>query len=173
MYPELNKSIGWTWFVRATHWIVAICVLVNFFNDTGYWHRTIGYLCLGLVLARIVYGLLISKVSSSQFYLPGFKHLKAHVKELCERHVPTYPGHNPLGQWAVYFMWLLIALLAFTGWLSRTDAYWGEDWPVDFHEILSNILLGFVILHLLAIALMSKLQKHNLVKAMLVSKRAD
>lgn len=173
MYSELNKSVGWTWFVRATHWIVATGVLVNFFNDTGYWHRTIGYLCLGLVLARIVYGLLISKVSSSQFYLPSIKQLKTHIKELCERHVPAYSGHNPLGQWAVYVMWLLIALLAFTGWLSRTDAYWGEDWPVDSHEILSNILQGFVILHLLAIALMSKLQKHNLVKAMLVGKRAD
>ena len=67
-------------------------------------------------------------------------------------------------------MWLLIVLLGFTGWLSRTDAYWGEDWPVDLHGYLSDALLLVVITHLLAIAIISKLQKKNLVKKMLAGK---
>ena len=169
----MNSSIkpaGWTLFVRITHWLVAICVVINFFNDTGFWHRAIGYICVSIVCIRILYGSLISKATSSRLYFPGISSLKLHAKELLNKQVPAYAGHNPFGQWAVYLMWLLIALLAVSGWLSRTDALWGEDWPVDLHMALSNVLQGVVVLHLLAVLLMSKLQKHNLVKAMIVGK---
>ncbi|MBA3695425.1 MAG: cytochrome b/b6 domain-containing protein [Methylotenera sp.] len=165
-----DQSVSWTALIRITHWLVALCVLVNFFNDTGFWHRVIGYTCLALVCLRVVNGLFISKVSSSKLYVPRVSNLKAHFKELLHKRGPAYAGHNPFGQWAVYLMWLLIALLALSGWVSRTDALWGEDWPVDLHKALSDVLQGIVILHLLAIALMSKLQKQNLVKAMIVSK---
>lgn len=172
---QLNKpdgqSVGWAVFVRVTHWIVALCVLVNFFNDTGFWHRAIGYGCLVLVLIRIIYGICISKVPSSKLHMPGIQSLKVHFQELLHQQVPSYIGHNPFGQWAVYIMWLLIALLAASGWLSRTDALWGEDWPVDLHMVLSNVLQGVVVVHLFAVLLMSKLQKHNLVKAMIVGRK--
>lgn len=157
----------WTLFVRVTHWLVAIFVVVNFFNDTGYWHRFIGYFCLILVLSRIVYGLWLSKTASSKFYMPTIANIKLHFCEMKSQHFAHHIGHNPLGQWAVYIIWLLIILLALTGWLSRTDAYWGEDWPVDLHAFFSNALQGLVILHLAAIVLMSKLQKKNLAKQMI------
>lgn len=135
---ELNlaeASTGWTLFVRLTHWLVAVSVMTNFFNDTGFWHRAIGYGCLGLVLVRIVYGLCISKISASQFYRPTFLSIRQHVIAIFTKKLTHHVGHNPLGQCAVYIMWLLIMLLAFTGWLSRTDLFWGEDWPVDCHKL--------------------------------------
>jgi cytochrome b len=64
-------------------------------------------------------------------------------------------------------MWLLIMLLGFSGWLSRTDMYWGEDLPVQMHEILSDLLQVMVVLHLLAVLLMSRLQNKNLIKAII------
>ncbi len=164
-----SRYVSWTLFVRLTHWLVAASVLINFFNDTGFWHRTIGYIGLALVILRIVYGLFLSKVITSKLSIPNFSSIKVHCKELLSGQVPTHVGHNPLGQYAVYLMWLLIGFLAFTGWLSRTDAYWGEDWPVDLHMMLSSILEGLVILHVLATLVMSKLQKQNLVKKMIRS----
>lgn len=162
-----NQVPVWTVFVRVTHWLVAIFVIVNFFNDTGYWHRFIGYFCLLLVLSRIVYGLWLSKTASSKFYIPTVANIKLHFSEMKAQHFSSYAGHNPLGQLAVYLIWTLIILLALTGWLSRTDAYWGEDWPVDLHAFFSNALQALVILHLAAVALMSKLQKKDLVKQMI------
>ena len=79
-------------------------------------------------------------------------------------------GHNPLGQWAVYVMWALIALLAFTGWLSRTDRYWGEDWVVDIHVALSDLLTAMIVLHVTAVLVVSWLQKTNLIKRMMTGK---
>lgn len=81
-----------------------------------------------------------------------------------------HAGHNPLGQYAVYIMWLLITLLGLTGWLSRTDQYWGEDWPVDMHIMLSFLLQGMVVLHLLAVVVMSVLERRNLIRGMLNGK---
>ena len=173
---ETNKPQPvWTLFVRVTHWLVAVFVMVNFFNDTGYWHRFIGYACLTLVLSRIIYGLFLTKTASSQFYIPTLDNIKLHISELHTgkinaQHLSTHAGHNPLGQWAVYAIWTLIILLAFTGWLSLTDAYWGEDWPVDLHGYLSDGLMLMVLLHVSAIALISKLQKRNLAKSMITGK---
>lgn len=169
----LNRSKNpatWSLFVRLTHWVVAACVVVNFFNDTGYMHRIIGYVCLIIVGLRIGYGFRKKTVKSAQFYLPRLSLIKQHIAEIRQGHVAQQQGHNPLGILAVYLIWLLIALLALTGWISRTDAYWGEDGPVVLHEVLSYLLQGVVLLHLSAVLIMSKLQKQNLIKAMILKK---
>lgn len=165
-----SDVVIWSRLVRLTHWLVAVCVLVNLLNETGFLHRAIGYVCVGLVLLRIIEGVFINRETASRLYWPSFSAIKAHIQELFSGRVYVYVGHNPLGQLAVYVMWLLIILLALTGWLSRTDQYWGEDWPVDIHEMLSDALLGMVVLHLLAVVLMSKLQGNNLIRAMMRGK---
>jgi cytochrome b len=124
------------------------------------------------VLARIAYGLWLSQEISSQFYWPTIANIKHHLYEIRTQQFAPHIGHNPLGQWAVYLIWLLILLLALTGWLSRTDAYWGEDWPVDLHILFSNLLKTFVIIHLFAIVIMSKLQRKNLTKQMIAGKKS-
>jgi cytochrome b len=174
---KLNNSLKvtrleidfWPLTVRITHWLVAIFVLTNFVNDTGYWHRIIGYVCLILIVIRIIHGVKTRKLYT-RFYWPTYQAILQHLREVREGAVTKHAGHNPLGQLAVYVMWLLIALLGLTGWLSRTDAYWGEDWPVDLHSYLSDALMLMVLLHVLAIAVISKLQKQNLVKRMIAGK---
>jgi cytochrome b len=162
----IGKTNTWSVFVRLTHWLIACCVLINFFNDTGFWHRFIGYACITLVFARLVYGLWLSKEPSSAFYIPHMVNIRLHLSAIKAKQHKTYIGHNPLGQWAVYAMWLLVMLLALSGWISRTDAYWGEDLPVTIHLVLSQLLQAMVVLHLLAIVVISKRLKQNLIKAM-------
>ena len=161
------RTPTWTLTVRITHWLVASSALINTFNDTGYIHRVIGYACVAMVLLRVAHGLRKQVVSSSRFYFPSFQLIKQHILEVKSGQVMLHQRHNPLGMLVVYIFWLLIALLALSGWLSRTDAYWGEDMPVLIHRILSNLLLGLICLHVLAVLVMSKLQKQNLIKRML------
>ena len=160
----------WTLIVRLTHWLVAAGVIVNFFNESGYAHRFIGYVCAALVLLRLVNGFCLARIEASKLHLPGVGAVKSHLQSLLKRETHDYVGHNPLGQYAVYVMWTLILLLALTGWLSRTDELWGEDWPVDLHEALSYCLQGMVVLHLLAVTLLSKWQGKNLISAMIRGK---
>jgi cytochrome b len=68
-------------------------------------------------------------------------------------------------------MWGLIAALTITGWLSRLDAFWGEDWPIALHAWAAYALLALVVLHVSAAIVMSVLHKDNLILAMLTGKK--
>lgn len=160
----------WTLIVRLIHWLVAASVVVNMCNESGYAHRLIGYVCAGLVLLRLANGFWLTQVMASKLYFPSVQAIKLHVQALIAREKHDYVGHNPLGQYAVYLMWTLILLLALTGWLSRTDELWGEDWPVELHETLSYALQGMVLLHLLAVTVLSRLLCKNLIAAMIRGK---
>lgn len=167
---DSNSNTGrpyWSVTVRVIHWVVAIGVLVNFVNDTGFWHRIVGYTCVFFVLLRLIHGLWQSDVPGSGFFIPGLQDIRLHLHEIRTGKVTVHSGHNPLGQLAVYVMWGLILLLAVSGWLSRTDRFWGEDLPVDIHAMASLLLQGMVLLHLLAVLILSRLQQRNLIKAML------
>jgi cytochrome b len=159
----------WSLTVRVTHWAVAVMVLLNMFNDTGYQHRVIGYFCVAVVILRILHGLQKNVLNSSRFYLPRISLIKAHVNDVFAGKAQHDKCHNPLGMLAVYIMWILIALLAFSGWLCRTDAFWGEDGPILIHQILAYLLLATVLTHVIAVLIMSKLQKQNLIKQMISS----
>lgn len=166
MSHQVNHS-GWSLIVRLTHWAVAAGVLLNFFNETGYWHRAVGYGCIFLVLLRVIYGLWFSRLPTSKFFVPAFADIRQHLQQIKSGQIAHHVGHNPLGQLAVYIIWLLILLLGFTGWLSRTDLFWGEDLPVQLHEIAAYLLQFMVVLHFVAVLVMSRLQQQNLIKAMI------
>ena len=166
-----KQDTVWSLPLIVTHWFVAAIITTEWLNDTGYWHRFIGYVAVGAVLIRIVYGF-NSELKTSQFYWPHWRLIKAHLQALLTAKVDEHEGHNPLGQLAVYCMWLLVFSLAFTGWLSRTDAYWGESAPLDAHKILSYALMGLVLLHVLAVFLMSVLSGRCLIKQMITGRKS-
>ena len=165
---DLIQSIRWSFTVRLTHWLVALAVMINFVNDTGYWHRMIGYASVLLIVIRVLHGL-TSKLISSHLSWPHLAEILKHVKEIRNKNLKDHKGHNPLGQVVVYLMWALIILLGFSGWLSRTDAFWGEDGPVVAHTFLADLLMICVLFHIVAVLVMSALQKKNLIKPMFVS----
>lgn len=156
---------AWSRPVRLLHWLVAGGVAVNLFNDTGYAHRMIGYAALVLVGLRIAQALW-TRNPAERLRRPRLHEVHQHLRHLVSRQPETRPGHNPFGQVAVYVMWLMIGLLGLTGWISRTDAFWGEDWPVDLHTWLSDAMLGMVVLHVVAVLGVSWRLKQNLVGAM-------
>ena len=166
-----SQSTTWSLTVRLTHWLVALGVTINFINDTGHWHRMIGYVCLLLIVMRLMHAV-TAKNQTSRFYWPGMTEILTHITGIKRREATVHNGHNPLGQIAVYLMWVLITLLALTGWLSRTDALWGGG-PVLVHALISYLLLACVSLHVIAVLVMSKLMKRNLIKPMIISVLAE
>lgn len=167
----MHTHLIWPWWVRLSHWLVASGVIAlwlmsYFWYETDGIHRTLGYSVAAVVAARIVLGC-FTQSSAARFYRPGMAAIRLHLAEISHGQVQPHRGHNPLGQWAVYLMWLLIAALSITGWLSRTDAYWGEDWPVDLHAILSFCLMGLVSVHVFAIFWLSKLSGQHLLSQMI------
>jgi cytochrome b len=157
----------WPFLVRISHWLVAAIVGFNLVNDTGYSHRLLGYIACAIVFLRIIDGLFFTQYQSAKLTWPTLTAIKTHISSIKSGHPEDHQGHNPLGLFAIYLMWGLIAMLALTGWLSRTDMLWGEDWPIDTHEFLADALLSLITLHIFAVIMMSRLQKKNLIKLMI------
>ncbi|MDP8566701.1 cytochrome b/b6 domain-containing protein [Methylophilus aquaticus] len=167
--PQASEML-WPWWVRLSHWLVASGVIALWlmsyvWYETDWLHRLVGYAVLALVAARILLGCL-TKVSSARFSLPRWHAIRAHIAEMQQRKITPHQGHNPVGQWAVYLIWLLIAALALTGWLSRTDALWGEDWPVEVHGLLSWTLLAVIVVHVAAVICVGQWSRQHLVRQM-------
>lgn len=170
MLPH-SGDLLWPWWVRLSHWLVAAGVIAlwlmsYFWYETDEIHRLTGYTVLVVVLLRILLGV-VTKVKPARFSWPGAQAILQHMRDMQHGQLKPHDGHNPLGQWSVYCLWLLIAALAGSGWLSRTDAYWGEDWPVQVHAALSFCLLALVCVHVLAVIWVSRGSGQHLLAQML------
>ncbi len=166
-----TKQLLWPWWVRVSHGLVATAVIALWlmsygWQETGVWHRTVGYALFALVLVRVLAGL-CTRHTPARLNWPGWQAVQGHLRALRCRALPVHHGHSPLGQYAIYALWSLCGLLALTGWLSRTDALWGEDWPVMLHAVFSGCLLALVICHVGAVWLTGLWSGQALIRQMI------
>ncbi len=164
----------WSPFVRLVHWCVAALVVFNLFNDAGgRMHRFAGYAAAAFVVVRGLHAVL-RRGTPSGWHVPTPRACLAHARAMFRGRPPRVDGHNPLGAAMAILLWGLVVALALTGWISRWDRFWGEDWPVDLHGGLSIALQVAVLLHLAGVLASSVLEKRNLAAAMITGrKRVD
>jgi len=60
----------------------------------------------------------------------------------------------------------LVLSLGVSGWMQMLDAFWGEEWLMDLHELLGNVLISLVTLHAIAAIVMGRLERTRLIRAM-------
>jgi cytochrome b len=165
----------WDLVVRLLHWVLAALVVIDLVRDDGdYPHRLVGYAAVAVVLARLLWGFVCRPPGRLDGLLPSVSQSVAYLR-LLRRGVPPRPlGHNPLGVWMVWLIWLLVLLLGLTGWMSRLDAFWGDDFLHDAHALLADGLLVAVLVHLVGVGAMSLMWRENLPAAMITGyKRAE
>jgi len=61
----------------------------------------------------------------------------------------------------------LVLALGLTGFLQTTDAFWGDEQVQEIHEVLASLLIALAGLHGLVAIVMSRLERVNLVGAMI------
>ena len=157
----------WDVVVRLLHWTLAALVTIDLVRDDGdYVHRMVGYAAVAVVLARLGWAAVSRSQASLASLRPSVAQSLAYLRLLRRGAPPRSIGHNPLGLWMVWLLWILVLLLGLTGWMSRLDAFWGDDRLHGCHAVLADLLLGAVILHLAGVAAMSWLWKENLPASM-------
>jgi cytochrome b len=161
----------WSAIVRLSHWLIAAIVLFDLFNDSGQPHRYAGYVALAIVVLRLAHGLTRPIGDPAHVGLPSWADLRQHVRELASGQVHRSLGHNPAGLCMALLLWALVAMLGVTGWMSQQDRFWGEEWLANLHIGLAQVLQVCVLLHWVGVALMSRLQKENLLKAMVTGRK--
>ncbi|MDO3623708.1 cytochrome b/b6 domain-containing protein [Ralstonia pseudosolanacearum] len=162
----------WDKVVRLTHWGVAALVLWELYEDSGGpLHRGLGYAAVALAAVRLAWGWIGSEAARFRTWAPRPAEVVRYVKALCTGRAPRHLSHNPAGAVVMFAMWTLILALGATGWLSRLDAFWGEDWPTDLHGLLADALAVLIVIHVAAAIVMSALHRENLIHAMLTGRK--
>lgn len=166
-----EKKFVWDKVVRSVHWIVAIAVFANLFATPpgSPPHQVLGYVALGLVVLRLLWSFTgAKKPARFRDLMPTVSNAKHHLQDLQRGEDTAEPGHNAFGLLAVWAMWLCIIALAFTGYhaAGETDLYYDYNLD-DWHEVIANILLAIVGLHILAVIATGWRVKRNLIRPMI------
>jgi cytochrome b len=166
----------WDPLVRIFHWSLVISFFGAYLlgDDGGTLHQALGYVALGLVAFRLVWGVVGSQYARFSNFMPSFEKLLTYAKDVAARKEARYLGHNPAG--AVMIVALLLAVIAagVSGWLLTTDAFWHSEPLEEVHEFFANGTLLLVILHIAGVIFSSIRHRENLVRAMITGrKRVD
>lgn len=163
-----GRVTAWDAAVRLFHWSLATLVVLDLYVDDGGWlHRAIGYAAVGVVCARLLWALLADGAGALATLKPSLRDTVSYLR----RRAPRTGGHDPLGVWMVWLLWSLVLLLGATGWMSRLDAFWGDDGIRNLHARLAQALLVAVAVHLSGVVAMSWRWRENLVAAMLTGRK--
>lgn len=91
-------------------------------------HNWLGYIALGAVAVRVVWGFVGSRHARFQDFVTSPRTVLRHVDARRTGSEPRYIGHNPAGAVMILFLLLAVATLGATGWMMGTDMFWGEEW---------------------------------------------
>ena len=178
--PKTRQVKVWDILVRFTHWTVAAGIIANLFftEDGSDLHVYVGYTVLGLVVVRLLWGLVGTRYARFTSFFPTPTRLKHHLSALSVRRVDEqHLGHNPLAAIMMLSLWAVIIGLGVTGYLMETDIFshiqllGNKDVLEEIHELLANSLYLLVPLHIVAAIAMSYWQRQNLIKSMITGKK--
>jgi cytochrome b len=150
--------------IRLFHWLFSALFLTSFIiakttDDESAiftYHMLTGALLFGLVLWRLIWGI----IGSSNSRFSGFKlnpiDLKNYFWGIITRSKNRWTGKNPASSWASIAMFALTFGLAATGYLMISG---GNEVFEDIHELFANAFVIIVIFHISGVLLHSI--RHN------------
>ncbi|MEE4297872.1 MAG: cytochrome b/b6 domain-containing protein [Pseudomonadales bacterium] len=180
----------WDLPLRLFHWLLAGAIAVSLYTGIsgGFeemdWHQRSGYLVLGLVLFRLLWGFVGGRHARFASFLAGPGRVLAYGRAMAARRPPRTTGHNPLAGWTISLTLLAIAVQAATGLFASDDLFvegplvhlvesgtvstmtrihgWGQ-WTVG----------ALVALHLLAVAVHSEVFNERIIGPMITGRSGD
>ena len=168
----------WDLPLRIFHWLLVAAVVTVFIaakvgGNAMVWHGRAGLLIIGLLVFRIVWGLVGTTHARFASFVRGPATIRAYLKGEW-----LGPGHNPVGALSVLAMLGLLSVQAATGLFANDDvAFEGYLYPLvsaaaseritGVHKLLEPVLILLVLLHLGAIAFYTRIKKESLVLPMI------
>lgn len=181
--PSPQPIRVWDLPTRVFHWVLATSIVGSVISGhvgggAMVWHFRLGYLAFGLLLFRIVWGLVGGRWSrfASFIYSPGtvLRYLRGQARP--EEHLDV--GHNPLGSGSVFALLGMLSVQVATGlvaddevasvgplnrFVSSATAGQATAWHANLGQV---ILIALVVVHVAAIAFYLFKKRINLVRPM-------
>src|SRR3954447_17953964 len=184
----------WDPFSRIAHWLLAAAVLFDWVTDKPLWlHNWVGYLAAVLVIARVIWGFTGPEHARFIGFVRGPRAVFDYLTGLVRFSSARYLGHSPAGGAMIAALLVMIAATTLRG-MALLAADRGEG-PLsgivakveppprvpgqrrpplvikEVHEILANVTLGLVVLHVCGVVLASFAHRENLVWAMVTGRK--
>lgn len=159
----------WDPLIRIFHWSLVLCFLIVQVTAEEFEtiHEYTGYSILGLIMLRMVWGFIGPQHARFGSFWPTPAKLKAHLSQLIRGQHSPASGHNPAGGLMVFALLGTLLLTGASGYLNQSDLFWGTEWVEEIHEFLGEATLILVGVHVIAVILMSLVERRNLIRAMI------
>ncbi|MEQ8355860.1 MAG: cytochrome b/b6 domain-containing protein [Kiloniellaceae bacterium] len=163
----------WDPLVRIFHWSLVVSFVMAWVSADEWdnLHIWAGYAAAALIVFRLAWGVFGPRYARFSQFVRSPAAVAAYFRNLLSGRERRYLGHNPAGGAMVLLLILSLAALCLTGWMTTLDIFWGEDWVEEVHEVLANLLLILVGLHIAGVFLASLKHHENLVRAMITGRK--
>ena len=181
---QLQLEKIWDPVTRLWHWVLALAVILNwtfgtFMSfDTVRWHFYIGYLILGLMSFRILWGIFGPAKERFSSLIPAPSAVVQYAKTFRRREPSGTPGHNPLGSLYIMAIILILCAQALSGLFIESEDFF-EYGPLNdkiteemaahmlgWHHFIADLILALVTFHVYVIFYYLLWKKENLIKPM-------
>lgn len=163
----------WDLFTRIFHWGLVASFAIAYLSaeEIETLHVWAGYAAAALIAWRLVWGVLGPGYARfAQFVKPPAAVLW-YLGAVATGHEPRYIGHNPAGGAMVVALLAMLAGLSATGIMMTTSTFEHSKALEEIHDVLANVTLGLVALHVAGVALASVRHHENLVRAMITGRK--
>ncbi len=180
------NAVIWDLPTRVFHWTLALSFTIAWItaeNDRFLYHHVfMGYVFLGLLIFRILWGIVGSRYAKFHSFSYSWPSATAYVKALLSGKASKHIGHNPAGSYAIFAMIVIGFLVALSGLLvlGGEEGHGPLKDLVSFqvgmiskevHEVTASLMLFIVILHLGGVIAESLYHRENLILSMISGRK--
>ena len=192
--PAVIEVRVWDPFIRVAHWLLAVAVIWDWSTDRPLWlHTWLGYLASALVVLRLIWGFVGPEPARFVSFVRGPRVVFDYLAGLVRFSSRRYVGHSPAGGAMIVALLIMITATCVTGMgnlaaaegtgpLStviakaqqppRVPGQRRPPLPIkQIHELLANVTLALVVLHVLGVAVASFAHRENLVLSMITGRK--
>ncbi|NOY15321.1 MAG: cytochrome B [Gammaproteobacteria bacterium] len=186
---QQNTIKVWDPFVRIFHWGLVLAFTVAYLTgeDILSVHALAGYVILGLLSLRLVWGFIGPSYARFSDFTYSLSSIRNFLKDSLNFRAKRYLGHNPAGGAMILLLIASLLLTSFTGLVLYAVAE--QTGPLagmititsefirgaleETHEFFANFTLFLVFVHVAGVIIESFIHRENLTRAMLTgNKRA-
>jgi len=164
----------WDPFIRIFHWSLVAGFAANalIVDDDSKLHEWIGYAVLGLVVLRVVWGLIGPATARFASFAPAWGDVTGQLTEIATHRRHAHLGHSPLGALMVFNLLATMIAIGVTGHMMTTTAFWGAEWVEEAHEVLVTWAELSIVLHVAGVIWESRRTGVNLARAMFSGRKS-
>jgi cytochrome b len=178
----MHRILIWDIPTRLFHWTLALSFAGAWLtSESDQWlgvHVFLGYLMLGLVAFRVVWGLVGTHYARFSSFWFSPKDALVYLRQISTGRAQRHMGHNPTGSVAIYLLLLFTVVVGVTGFFTLgaeeqqgvvagwTGIVQGRIFK-ELHEVSAILMLLLVMGHIAGVVVESVLHKENLARSML------